>query len=117
MSHFAGSAWDPLYLDIERARHAGWHLVPQAGLGWCENALVRHVDGLSDLVTLPALGHSTVVRLEGGPEPGFPREPGRELWRHQLLPSLALDWLLTGPCDEQGLVRRLSQGQFPMGRP
>ncbi len=105
MSQFASDVWDPLYVDIERAMQAGWQLIPQVGLGWCENALVRSDDGFSDLVTLPMLGHSTVVRLEGGPRRGFLREPGRELWRHQLPPELALDWLLTSPRDKARLTQ------------
>ena len=105
----AHSTWDPLSLNVERALQAGWNLIPQAGPGWCENALVRTHAEVSDLVALPVLGDSTVVRLGGGPRPGYPRESGRELWRHQVPPEVALDWLLAGPGDEASLVRELSR--------
>lgn len=108
MTWFGGEALDPLGPYVERALGAGWVLVPQVGLGVCENALLRPRAGVTDLVTIPVLGHSTAVRLEGGPEPGYPRRTGHEWWRHHVPPEVALEWLLTDPDDDQLLVHELN---------
>jgi hypothetical protein len=97
---------DPLHLYVKQALSAGWVLVPQVGIGFCENALLRPNANVTDLVTIPVLGHSTAVRFEGGPEPGFPRQTGREWWRHHVPPEVALRWLLTDPDDDERLVRK-----------
>lgn len=99
-----GDELDPLDQYVEQALGVGWVLVPQVGLGSCENALIRSDEGVTDLVTIPLLGHSTVVRLQGGPERGHPRSTGREWWRHHVPPEVALDWLLSDP-DDEALVR------------
>lgn len=108
MNWLEGEDLDPLGPYVERLLGAGWVLIPQVGLGFCENALVRRGAGVTDLVTIPVWGYSTAVRLEGGPEPRYPRWTGREWWRHQAPPEVALDWLLTGPDDDEWLIRELN---------
>lgn len=88
---------DPLEPSVLRAVAAGWTLVPQISHGSCDNALIRTVDGITDVVTIPLLGYSTAVRLDGGPRPGQPRRSGNEEWRRHLPVDDAMAWLLDEP--------------------
>jgi hypothetical protein len=89
---------------IERAVAAGWAIIPQVGHGTCDNALIHVDNGFVDIVTVPAIGYATVVRLRGGPEPGHPRHVGHQHWRHLVPTRIAVDWALTNPVDDNALV-------------
>jgi hypothetical protein len=102
MTDFSPS--DGLDQDIERALADGWSLIPQVGHGTCDNALARFNRGITDVVTIPAFGHSTVVRLQGGPEAGRLRWTGRQCWRHLVPPRIAVEWVLTHPEDDRLLT-------------
>lgn len=99
MTALAGEAdWDdrdPLDEYIVLAQREGWSLIPQVGHGTCDNALMRQHNGFVDVVTIPEVGHSTVVRLQGGPEPAHLRRTGHQWWRHLVPPELAVKWALT----------------------
>jgi hypothetical protein len=90
--------------DIEKACEAGWSVVAQVGHGTCDNALIRSRNGITDLVTIPLIGYSTVVRLQGGPAPGRRRHTGHQWWRHLVPTGLAVEWVLTNPQDDRLLV-------------
>jgi hypothetical protein len=102
------AAWpdapDPLGQEIEQARSAGWSTIPQVGHGTCDNALIRFDRGFFDVVTIPAIGYSTVVRLQGGPAPGQPRMTGYQWWRHHVPVNIAITWVLTNPTDDDLLT-------------
>jgi hypothetical protein len=92
---------DPLAPGIELALQHGWILIPQIGTG--DNALMRFNRPWTDVVTIPLIGPSTVVRYLDGPPPGNPRTAAPERWRHQVPPPLALRWLLTNPENDHEL--------------
>jgi hypothetical protein len=94
------NARDPLDQDIGWAHNAGWSTILQVGHGACDNALIRSDGWVTDIVTIPDIGYSTVVRLQGGPEPGHPRRTGHQRWRHQVPPEVAVAWVLTNPKDD-----------------
>lgn len=95
---------DPLDEYIALAQRLGWSLIPQVGHGTCDNALMRQANGFVDIVTILDVGHSTVVRLQGGPEPGCPRRTGHQWWRHLVPPDLAVKWALSD-CANDDLRR------------
>lgn len=101
---------DPIAPAVARALEQGWRLIPQVGVGHPENALVRGYDnGVTDLVTLPEMGDSTVVRLLGGPAlPDQPRGTGQQMWRHQVPVTVAIEWALGDP-DDDTLLRQWSR--------
>jgi hypothetical protein len=90
--------------DIERALATGWTIIPQVGHGTCDNALIRVIDGFIDIVTVPTIGYATVVRLQGGPQPGHPRYVGHQWWRHHVPTQVAVAWALARPADDRTLV-------------
>jgi hypothetical protein len=104
------SADDPISSAVARALDGGWRLVEQVGMGYPENALVRRYDnGITDLVTLPELGDSTVVRLLGGAQlPEHPRRTGEQLWRVWVPVTIAIEWALGDPNDD-ALLRQWSR--------
>lgn len=95
-----GGDEDPLDLWISQAFAAGWSMVPQVTHGSCDNALLRVYRGITDVVTIPLLGYSTMVRLQGGPLPGQPRRTGVEQWRRHMPVDQAVAWLLNEPADD-----------------
>jgi hypothetical protein len=90
-------------LLIEQAVRAGWQVVPQILYRGTDNGLLRSVGSCADIVTIPLLGWSTVVRLAGGPAPGERRTTGTEVWRHVVPLQLALLWVLSNPADDADL--------------
>src|SRR5882762_3309974 len=90
--------------EIERAVADGWSMIPQVGHGTCDNALIRFKDTFTDVVTIPTIGHSTAVRLEGGPTTGHPRSTGHQWWRYQVPTHVAVEWVLTDPQDDRLLA-------------
>jgi hypothetical protein len=94
---------DPLDEYIMLAQREGWSLIPQVGHGTCDNALMRQNNGFIDVVTIPDFGHSTVVRLQGGPEAGHLRRTGHQWWRYLVPPELAVKWALTD-CENDDLL-------------
>jgi hypothetical protein len=90
---------DPLDPLLQRAVALGWRLVPQVAHGGCDNALMLANGRETDIVTIPWLGDSTVVRLRGGPGPAQLRRTGTEKWRHYIPVEDALHWLLQGLPD------------------
>lgn len=83
---------DPYAVPIAQALQAGWSLIPQAGVGVAENALVRHGADATDVITLPELGDAQVIRLQGGPTADFPRDPGTTVVRLAVSLDNALQW-------------------------
>jgi hypothetical protein len=108
MTAFVDGAWDdeddPLDRYITQAQNNGWSMVPQVGHGTCDNALMRSAEGFTDLLTIPLIGYSTVVRLQGGPESGHPRRTGHQWWRHHVAPQIAVEWALSNPIDDHMLT-------------
>uniref|UniRef100_UPI003F49513A hypothetical protein n=1 Tax=Amycolatopsis sp. CA-290885 TaxID=3239925 RepID=UPI003F49513A len=88
---------------IELALRTGWRLQPQVH-GGIENALVRYVDPYTDVVTLPVLGRSTIVRIIGGPQRENWQHVGSEVWRHVVPVELALLWVGSNKNDDIDLV-------------
>jgi hypothetical protein len=101
---------DPIGPAVARAIEDGWRLIEQVGIGYPENALVRRYDnGVTDLVTLPEFGDSTVVRLFGGAQlPDHPRRTGEQVWRVRVPVTIAIEWALGDPNDD-ALLRQWSR--------
>ncbi|MET8763079.1 hypothetical protein [Lentzea sp. NPDC004782] len=85
---------DPCAPSVDYALNHGWSLVPSLGHGVYEGALTREVNGFTDFVTLPRLGHALVARFYGGPTRDEPRKPGTEWFRHYVPIEVALNWIL-----------------------
>lgn len=84
--------------------HGGWLIIPNLGFGLVENAIMRHADFHTDLMSIPDMGYFTIARLVDGPKPGRPRQPAYVQWSHQVPPNVAVHWLLTDSDDDQALV-------------
>lgn len=83
----------------------GWHTTWQIGLGWAEQSLQREHAPYTDVVTLPAVGHSEVWRLD---TPWSGTQSPAPVWRHRVPVQVALDWMFTGAGDDQ-LLREWSR--------
>jgi hypothetical protein len=88
---------------IAHAVRMGWQMVPQV-YGGPENSLIRTVGSYTDVVTIPEVGHATVVRLAGGPVAGHLRRPGSEVWHHVVPVPLALLWIHNDPGTDKQLA-------------
>lgn len=98
------TAVDPYAPQIAQARSGGWEMVPNLELGVVVHALIRRRHGVTDVVTIPPYGESSVVRLGGDVTRDNPRRPATTLWTHTVPVHVALNWLLTDPESDDALA-------------